>query len=128
MTVSVDIETALYELLGKKGYSASAHAIPASLGEDLPHIHVTRTGGFTTDRVLENNSVDFDVYALTEADAMETASELCGWIRDLEGETVETTCYASEVTSLPYHNPDPRHPNLPRTTIKAQILVRNKEV
>ena len=78
--------------------------------------------------VLENNSVDFDVYALTESDAMETASELCGWIRDLEGETVETTCYASEVTSLPYNNPDPRHPNLPRTTIKAQILVRNKEV
>lgn len=128
MTVSVDIETALYNRLTEAGYSASAHAVPGTLGEDLPHVHVTRTGGYTSDRVLERNSVDFDVYAETQADAMETASELCGWIRDLEGSTIETPCYESEVSGIPYNNPDPRHPNLGRVTTKAQITIRNKEV
>lgn len=128
MTVSVDIETALYDLLTEDGFSASAHSIPTSLGEDLPHVHVTRTGGYTSDRVLEFNSVDFDVYAETQMDAMETASELCGWVRSLEGVTIEAPCYSAEVSSLPYHNPDPRHPNLGRVTLKAQITIRNKEV
>ena len=35
-----DIETILYNLLTDGKYSASAHAIPASLGSTLPHIHV----------------------------------------------------------------------------------------
>lgn len=127
MRKSVDIETAIYELLEADGYSASAHSIPATLGKDYPHIHVTRTGGFTKDMVMEFNSVDFDVYAATQADAMEAASDLCGWVRDLEGETVGTQCYASEVITIPYRNPDPRHPNIGRATLKAQITVRIQE-
>lgn len=128
MTVSVDIATALYDLLTEDGFDASAHSIPATIGQDLPHVHVTRTGGYTADRVLEFNSVDFDVYALTQADAMEAASELCGWVRALEGVTLGTPCYSAEISSIPYHNPDPRHPNLGRVTLKAQITIRNKEV
>ena len=46
MRVSIDIETALYDLLTAAGYSASAHTIPAKLGRTLPHVHVVRTGGF----------------------------------------------------------------------------------
>ena len=127
MRASIDIETALFELLESDGYSASAHSIPATLGKDYPHIHVTRTGGFTKDMVMEFNSVDFDVYAATQADAMEAASDLCGWVRDLEGETVGTQCYAAEVITIPYRNPDPRHPNIGRATLKAQITVRIQE-
>ena len=128
MNQSVDIETALYNLLTADKYSASAHVIPATLGNTLPHVHVTRTGGFTTDRVLDLNNVDFDVYAATQADAMESATALSGWVRDLEGKTVETPCYAAEIITLPYPNPDPRHPNIGRATLKAQITIRTKEV
>ena len=63
MRVSVDIETALYDLLTADGYSASAHVIPATLGKDLPHVHVVRTGGYTSDMVIETHNLDFDVYA-----------------------------------------------------------------
>ena len=125
---SVDIETALYNLLTADHYSASAHIIPAGLENTLPHIHVVRTGGTTSDRVIEANSVDFDVYAGTQMDAMETACDLCGWVRDLVGQTVGTQCYESEVITLPYNNPDPRHPNIGRATLKAQITIRTKEV
>lgn len=128
MRVSVDIETALYDLLTADGYSASAHVIPATLEKGLPHVHVVRTGGYTDDLVMDFNSVDFDVYAETQADAMEAARTLTGWIRSLEGGNIVTPCYSAEVSTLPYHNPDPRHPNIGRATIKAQITIRTQEV
>lgn len=126
MRKSVDIETALYNKLTADSYSASAHALPASLGTTLPHIHVTRTGGYTSDLVVETNQVDFDVYADTSADAMAYACNLCDWVRGLEGVALTTPCYSAEVNTLPYSNPDPRHPNLGRATFKAQILLRTR--
>ena len=128
MRVSVDIETALYDQLTADGYSASAHTIPATLGQTFPHVHVVRTGGYNTDRVIDVNNVDVDVYAGTQADAMEAATALTGWIRDLGGSALVTPCYFAEVLTLPYHNPDPRHPNIGRATIKAQITIRTQEV
>jgi len=128
MRASVDIETAIYELLIASEYSASAHALPATLGAPLPHVHVVRTGGLTDDFVIETNQVDFDVYAADDADAMEDACSLCAWVRNLSGEIVGTQCYAAEISTLPYNNPDPRHPNLARATFKAQILTRTKGV
>ena len=123
---ALDIETALYTALTTDLYSASAHAIPANLGAAFPHIHITRTGGTTTDRVIEENLIDFDVYAADAADAMTNACDLCGWVRDLPGKALGTYCYQSEVISLPYNNPDPRHPNFARATFKAQILTRTR--
>lgn len=127
MRVSLDIETGLYGVLENNGYSASAHSIPDSLGETLPHVHVTRTGGYTTDIVIENNSIDFDVYAEDEAAAMTAASNLCGFVRDLVGTSIgDSPCYSVDVITLPYNNPDPRHPNISRATFKTQILTRVK--
>ena len=126
MRVNVDIETALYNKLTADSYHASAHAIPSSLGNNLPHIHVVRTGGYTTDMVIEYHSVDFDVYAGNDADAMTTACNLCGWVRGLDGVALDTVCYDAEIVTLPYPNPDPRHPNISRATFKAQILTRTK--
>ena len=127
MRASVDIATAIYNKLVAGGYSASAHAIPATLGTTLPHVHVERTGGYTNDMVIETNQVDFDVYDKDPADAMASASDLCAWVRDLAGEILETQCYAVEITTLPYQNPDPRNFDVARVTFKAQILLRVKE-
>ena len=126
MIVTVDIETALAEKLATDKYSASAHAIPATLGATLPHIHVVRTGGYTSDMVIDTHYVDFDVYAADQADAMKEASNLCAWVRDLVGQTVGSPCYAAEISTLPYGNPDPRHPNIGRATFKAQIVIRTR--
>ena len=128
MRATLDIETALYNRLTADGYSASAHAIPATLGTSLPHIHVTRTGGINTSMVIDVHQVDFDVYAADQADAMTVACSLCDWVRDLAGTDIGTPCYESEVATLPYGNPDPRHPTLGRATIKAQILTRTRGV
>lgn len=124
MRASYDIETALHDALELRQVHASAHALPASLGDHLPHVHVVRTGGYTSDRVVETNNVDFDVYAADAADAMAAAVALCGEVRDFEGEDIGTPVYASEVSTLPYNNPDPRHPTLGRATFKVQIITR----
>lgn len=120
MRYTRDIETELYDLLTKADKSASAHSIPPTLGSALPHVHVVRTGGYERDMVIEINYIDFDVYAEDDAEAMDTAAELCGWVRDLAGDY----CYTSGITTLPYSNPDPRHPDIARATFKAEILTR----
>lgn len=120
MRITKDIETALYEALSDDGYSASAHAVPSTLGRSLPHVHVVRTGGYTYNLVIESHNVDFDVYAADEAEAMEMACDLCGWVREFGD------CYRAEITTLPYGNPDPRHPSIARATFKAQITTRVK--
>lgn len=132
MRCNVDIETWMAKLIGEDlELSASAHALPASLGENLPHIHVVRTGGYTSDMVIETHNLDFDVYAEDAADAMQEAADLCGYIRIessfvTERNGVKLTVYEAEITTLPYSNPDPRHPNLARATFKAQILTRTR--
>ena len=126
MRASVDIETALYNSLTTDKYSASAHSIPATLGDTLPHIHVTRTGGINTGMVIDTHQVAFDVYAVDQADAMSAACALCDWVRGLVGQNIGAICYQSEVTTLPYGNPDPRHPTIGRATLKAQILTRTR--
>ena len=128
MRASFDIETALFDALELRQVHASAHALPLSLGEYLPHVHVVRTGGHTADRVVETNNVDFDVYAADSADAMTAAVALCGEVRDLEGEDIGVPVYSSEISTLPYKNPDPRHPTLGRATFKAQIITRTAEM
>lgn len=126
MRASLDIETALYDKLTTDGYSASAHAIPATLGDNLPHVHVTRTGGFNSSMVIDTHQIDFDVYAADQADAMETASTFCDWVYSLAGGSLGEPCYASDIITLPYGNPDPRHPTIGRATLKAQILTRTR--
>ena len=126
MRATLDIETALYDRLTADGYSASAHALPATLGAHYPHIHVTRTGGLNSSMVVDTHQIDFDVYALDQADAMTAACALCDWVRDLAGTDIGTTCYKSDVSILPYGNPDPRHPTVERATFKAQILTRTR--
>lgn len=127
MRKTVDIETALYTALSLAGYSASAHSLPATLGSSLPHVHVTRTGGYESDMILNGHYVDFDVYDEDFADAMEEADVLTGWVRDLEGEDLDTPCYVSRIMTLPYNNLDPRHQDLGRVTFKAEIMTRIKE-
>lgn len=127
MRATLDIETALFNILTTDGHSASAHAIPASLGASLPHIHIVRTGGSNSDMVIDIHNVDFDVYAADQAEAMTTASNFCAWIRSLAGRTSGVQCYTSEVVTLPYPNPDPLHPTLARATVKAQIRTRTME-
>ncbi|MBR2838985.1 MAG: hypothetical protein IKE55_09395 [Kiritimatiellae bacterium] len=122
---TIDIEAALVEALGAAGVGASAPPVPATLGAALPWAHVTRTGGSEAAYVQDVHRVDIDVYGSTEAAAAQAAGRLCGLVRSLAGSALGgVPCYSASIETLPYSNPDPRHPTLPRVTLKAQITTR----
>lgn len=118
---TVDIEGALQAALNEAGVAACAPPVPADLSEMCV---VTRTGGFERAYVQDVHVVSIDCYAPDWERAQAVAGEVCGIVRSLPGSTVGTACYASEVTTLPYSNPDPSHPSLARVTVGAQVATR----
>lgn len=124
---TVDIEAALQGALSEEGLSASAPPVPASLGLALPHVHVTRTGGYESSFVQDMHLVDFDVYAADEQAAMAAANALTAWVRGLAGKDLGgVPVYTAAIATLPYGNADPDHQTLCRATFKAQILTRTE--
>ena len=125
MLETLDIEGAIQSALAAKGMSASAPPVPATLGAHLPHYHAVRVGGWQENAVQDMHEVEIHTYAADEADAMAAANRLSGWIRALAGDTLDGhQVYTSNVTTLPYGNPDPLHLSLARATLRAQILTR----
>ena len=125
MRETIDIEGALVAALKERGTSASAPPVPSRLGSTLPHVHVTRTGGDEVSIVQDRHRVDVDVYAATSAAAMSAVCELTGWLRSLVGSTLGgVPVYDARVDTLPYDNPDPLHPTIPRATFKASLVTR----
>ena len=125
MFETLDIEGAIQSALAANGMSASAPPVPATLGAYLPHYHAVRVGGWQENAVQDMHEVEIHTYAADEADAMAAANRLSGWIRALAGDTLDGhQVYTSNVTTLPYGNPDPLHQTLARATLRAQILTR----
>ena len=118
---TIDIEDAIQAALNAEGIKAAAPPVPANLS---PCVYVYRTGGNSQNYVQDTHLVSFDCYAHTEAEAMEQADELTKWVRYIVGRDLLTPVYASELVTLPYNNPDPSHPTLPRATFLAQITTR----
>ena len=119
---TIDIEDELQKALNIDGIKAAAPPVPANLA---PSVFVYRTGGFSQAYVQDVNTVDFDIYARTEAEAMARACNLTEWTRALPERQLEgATVYFSDITTLPYNNPDPNNPTLPRATFSAQIGTR----
>ena len=123
MRYTTDIEDALQEFLNSKNYQACAQPVPPDLAAGQTVIY--RTGGTEQTFVSENHYVYFDVYHETDAQAMELANTLTGEVRELVGEFLgDVPCYTSEVTTLPYLNPDTRHESLSRVSFGAEISTR----
>ena len=123
--MTADIEAGLGELLEAEGVSASAPPVPANLGDNLPHVHVTRTGGNRAIMVQDMHMVTLDVYADTEAAAMARADGLTAWAVMLAGQTIGGAyCHDARLNSIPYNNPDPRHPNIARASFGVQLRTR----
>lgn len=122
MRYTIDIEDALQARLNADGIKACAPPVPADLA--APMVVCYRVGGRERAFIQDIHNMSLDVYASTEGEAMVAANRLAGYLRDLPGTKVGTTCYTVDITTLPYLNPDPSHPTLPRCTIAADIATR----
>ena len=134
----IDIEAALAAALGSVfGTDVGVSAPPLPAGYTAgPFVLITRTGGTQlpghAGRVYTTHSVSIDCYADTWATAQNLASWAAGVLMALPGETLaydwlEDPNYPCEVPvytvdcGMPYTNPDPMHPNVPRVTFTANL-------
>lgn len=117
---TIDIEGALVDALGD---NVSAAPVPANMAP--PWVCVWRTGGTRRAYVQDVHNLSIDCYAKTWASAATLASDTMGAITDLEGQTIGgVPCYEVSVMTLPYNNPDPSRPDVPRVTFAVQLATR----
>lgn len=117
---TVDIEGLLQQYLENLGYTSFAPPVPPDLGAG--YVGIYRTGGSTRAYVQDVHQLSIDCYESSEAQAMELACDLTNVIRSIGD--LGVTVYETEVTTLPYSNPDPRRGDLCRATFAAQIVTR----
>lgn len=123
----IDIEDALRIDLGAlmdNGWRVSAPPAPDDLGAKC--IVVTSLGGAPETAVSNEHDVSVDVWAATEADAISGANDAAGYIASLPVRTLASGRHylTAAIEALPYINPDPNRPLVPRATFRATVGVR----
>lgn len=103
-------------------YPCSAPPIPQEL--EAPCVVFTRTGGSTSDLVVDTSSVMVHCYGLTWAGAMAIADDVAGVCKALP--YLDNVVTASALNTLPYNNFDPQHPDVPRVSFTALITTRSE--
>ena len=107
----VDVEDALRQELDAAITDVTCCASPAPDALAAMTVCVTRLGGIPQGPVAHEHDVSVDCWAATPKAAMELADEVVGI-----------------VSSLPYPNPDPYRPLLPRATFRATVGARGVPV
>ena len=112
--------------------NTSAPPLPEDFAGTLPFALFTRVGGSISERVVNSHSLSIDVYASTSAAAQAAAADLLEGVSALEGQSISWTEGTDTVATpvyevdcgIPYNNPDPLHPNVPRVTFTATLATR----
>lgn len=130
MFKSLDIEDALrqdLQAISSDGFFYACLPIPDDLGKHLPMVIIERFGGSRTSHVIDDHTVGLDIYAKHLDDAMRAANCLCNSIellRDTDGLTADYL--DSEVSTIPYTNPDPERPDLSRVSFSISVSTRTE--
>ena len=132
----IDVENALVNdltTLAKSGglsFGVLAPPVPSTLSADT--VCVTRTGGGRTSLVIDQPLVSVDAWSDTWEGATGLADTACGLVAALPFATGTATQWLEPeggvVVTLPYANPDPLHPTLPRCTFLVRLGVRARVV
>lgn len=112
--------------LTNAGFTAQPTPTPEDLGSELPVVIVSAPGGTRLNMVIDNPLFSVDVYAATIAAAMDTAREAFAVVCRLPFSPALNQWRDCTVQSLPYENPDPRHPSLARVSFTANVAIRAK--
>lgn len=121
----IDVEDALRVEIAAAIDDIVACAPPAP--DDLAPgtVCVTRLGGGPQSAVSHEHDVSVDVWAETPAAAMALADRVQGVVASLplrEGASGAT--WTTSDPMLPYPNPDPHRPTIPRATFRATVGAR----
>lgn len=128
----LDIEDALRIDLGTAaglgGFSCAfgAPPTPKDLGTTLPYARIERLGGIRNSLVVDEHDVAVDVWADDWASAQEAANKVVGLLCGLPyaDDELDHDYMDAYINALPYNNPDPDHPDLPRVSFNATVTAR----
>ncbi|NPD33103.1 hypothetical protein HLV35_07525 [Eggerthellaceae bacterium zg-997] len=126
LVTPADVEALLVD-----GLDAPCRVCAAAPPDDMPDslACVTSLGGAAHTEVSFEHDVSVDVYA-GRGDDYAPAWDLCeGVARALLSLPLSSDeVRAADVTAPPYANPDPRRPERPRVTFRAEIVARGKPI
>ena len=106
-------------------YGISGTPVPSNLGSKLPYVVVYNVGGFRSSKIADTHAVSIDVYAKRWDQAMDAANKIAGIVQELEDtDGLSLDYHRTAITALPYNNFDPDHPDLPRVTFSADVVLR----
>lgn len=122
----IDIEDALrIDLAAIIGDTVTCCAPPAPDDLEAMTVCVTALGGGQQSAVSHEYDLSVDCWASTWAEAVALADEVQGIVSSLPFRTTSTgRHYVTADAMVPYNNPDPRRPLLPRCTFRATVGVR----
>lgn len=99
--------------------------LPADLERRLPVAWIRSLGGDVSSLVVEHATMSIDVYASTWKQATDRASDAHMLVSRLPllPDTL-TDWQAVTALSLPYENPDPEHPTIPRCSFSLTAVLK----
>ena len=126
----IDIEDALRTDMAEAAEQWTCFAPPAPDDLAAGSLMVTSLGGGPATAVSFDHDVSIDCWAPTMAAAMQMASDAAGIVASLPlREFASGNCYlTAEINALPYINPDPNRPLLPRATFRATVGIRGTAI
>lgn len=122
----VDVEDALRTDLQALLPSVRCYAPPPT-DVQPGDLMVRSAGGRPATTVTHEHTVYVDVWAVTDADAMELASVASGLVASLPLRSLSTEWKTADANT-PYPNPDPDRPTIPRATFTATLTARGNEI
>lgn len=122
----IDIEDALRTDLADFVPNVRFFAPPAPDDLAAQSVQVMNVGGGPQSAVSFEHDVRIDCWAATEADALALANTVSGIAASLPyREPASGRHYTTaELNALPYLNPDPNRPLLPRASFRASLGIR----
>lgn len=121
----IDIEDALRQTLTRlSGIKCYATPLPPSYDEDMPCALIQQIGGARRSVVVDEHDVTISVYAASYAEADSVARRLAAIISALS--TYDGTYCYTEISSLPYDDPDPLHTSTYRVSFTAAVTCRGE--
>ena len=121
----IDIEDALRVDLAEIMPDVSFHATPAPGDLKPDSVAFMMVGGGAASPVSHEYDISVDAWAETPGKAMALALHVQGVISSLPARSFASgRDYKTAAANLPYNNPDPNRPLIPRCSFSATVCLR----
>lgn len=114
------------------GELTDAECVPSPAPDDIAEnlVCFMPVGGSEQTLVSHEYSVRVDCYALKYGDAIELANDVAGLVASLPFRSPSSGRHypTASINAIPYENPDPLRPQIPRVSFRAEVGVRGVAV